>query len=210
MVEFSPLTIIGCIQLRNYVRIYFAAQKQLVYWFFSSITTYWLIHNPTGSGYIRLEVEDSRIEADPYCSYDKVTVYRGNIYKSGWFFSSECFFSSESSIPNNFADSYKRLPLLKNRRYIDCLVKHFESKITLLNKLEKVWASQPFFLTIKSDWHPVWSFTRQIPNRYFLCKILTKPDLANVWSLFDDRYETSRNRTNDLFFCYSTSFFSPT
>ncbi|XP_048756580.2 bone morphogenetic protein 1-like [Ostrea edulis] len=43
----------------------------------SSITTYWLIHNPTGSGYIRLEVEDSRIEADPYCSYDKVTVYRG-------------------------------------------------------------------------------------------------------------------------------------
>lgn len=43
----------------------------------SSSTFYWLIHNPTDVGYIRLEVEDSRIEADPYCTYDKVTVYRG-------------------------------------------------------------------------------------------------------------------------------------
>ena len=44
---------------------------------FSSSTFYWLIHNPTDTGYIRLEVQDSRLEADPYCSYDKVTVYRG-------------------------------------------------------------------------------------------------------------------------------------
>uniref|UniRef100_K1R8M5 Cubilin n=1 Tax=Magallana gigas TaxID=29159 RepID=K1R8M5_MAGGI len=43
----------------------------------SSSTFYWLIHNPSDTGYIRLEVEDSRIEADPYCTYDKVTVYRG-------------------------------------------------------------------------------------------------------------------------------------
>ncbi|XP_062598422.1 tolloid-like protein 2 [Saccostrea cucullata] len=43
----------------------------------NSTTVYWLIHNPTDSGYIKLEVEDSRIEANPSCSYDKVTVYRG-------------------------------------------------------------------------------------------------------------------------------------
>ncbi|KAK3099942.1 hypothetical protein FSP39_012216 [Pinctada imbricata] len=43
----------------------------------SSVTIHWLIHNPTDTGVIKLETVDSRLESDPGCSYDSVTVYKG-------------------------------------------------------------------------------------------------------------------------------------
>ncbi|XP_069129522.1 exoskeleton protein RP43-like isoform X2 [Argopecten irradians] len=43
----------------------------------SNEALYWLIYNPTGAGVIKVQVEDSRIEASYPCSYDKVTLYKG-------------------------------------------------------------------------------------------------------------------------------------
>ncbi|XP_033742210.1 exoskeleton protein RP43-like [Pecten maximus] len=43
----------------------------------SNEAAYWLIYNPSGAGVIKVQVEDSRIEASYPCSYDKVTLYKG-------------------------------------------------------------------------------------------------------------------------------------
>ncbi|XP_060063553.1 deleted in malignant brain tumors 1 protein-like [Ylistrum balloti] len=43
----------------------------------SNEASYWLIYNPSGEGVIKIQVEDSRIEASYPCSYDKVTLYKG-------------------------------------------------------------------------------------------------------------------------------------